>query len=53
MTSEPVMMTEPPWVSWGKWKSFPALIVNKQYTVIIATGVTSVIMENFEINAIA
>jgi len=46
-THEPVMMTEPPWESWRKWKSFLALIVNKQYTVIIATGVTSLIMGKF------
>ena len=46
------MMTEPPRESWRKWKSFPALIVNKQYTVIIVTDVARVIVEDSEIKAI-
>jgi len=46
------MMMEPSWESWRKWKSFPALIVNKQYTVIIVTDVTRVIVGVSEIKAI-
>jgi len=46
------MMTKPPWESWGKWKSFPALIVNKRYTVIIVTDVTRVIVVDSEIKEI-